>query len=57
VIFCGVVLRLQISKANLDSSNIGVDGHLASNVAMTGFDVQFVFLSNRATIVSNSNNF
>ena len=43
--------------SDLDSSNIGVDGHLASNVAIIGLDVQLVFLISKATTVNSMNNF
>lgn len=42
---------------NLDSSNIGVDGHLASKVAIIGFDVQLAFFISKVTSVSNIINF
>lgn len=40
---------------DLDSSKMGVDGHLASNVVMIGFEEHQVFSINATTMVNNVN--
>ena len=37
-----------VDPTNLDSNNIGVDGHFASNVAIIGFEVQLVLFVSKA---------
>ena len=44
-----------LCPTNLDSNNIGVDGHFASNVAIIGFEVQLVrFISKTITVTINN---